>query len=90
MAATQSHAQEQCFCLQHPVTSGVVHYGCTAEPITNSLSEEIVCSVQIGPRMFISTKIQTSSAIEARFPADGESSLGTAGGCKYGYLETGC
>lgn len=38
-----SGAAEQCFCLAHPVTGGVVHYGCEAHTIPNRVSERVAC-----------------------------------------------
>jgi hypothetical protein len=38
-----SPALAQCFCLAHPATEQVVHYGCEARPIPNRVSERVTC-----------------------------------------------
>lgn len=38
-----SSAAAQCFCLAHPVTQEVVHFGCEARTIPNRVSERVTC-----------------------------------------------
>ena len=38
-----SPAAAQCFCLAHPVTQEIIHFGCEARTIPNRVSERVTC-----------------------------------------------